>query len=51
MVAAKKFEEADVVTQNLQYLYSDDNTIYFMNPDTFEELNFDKESGKDLIVF
>lgn len=49
--SGEKFEEADVVTQNLQYLYSDDNTIYFMNPDTFEELNFDKESGKDLIVF
>lgn len=50
-LSGEKFEEADVVTQNLQYLYSDDASLYFMNPETFEEVNFSKESGGDLVVF
>lgn len=30
-------EPADVTSQAAQYLYSDDDTYHFMNPDTFEQ--------------
>lgn len=33
----EQLDSADVVTQNVQYLYNDGNTFYFMNDDTFEQ--------------
>lgn len=33
----EQLDSADVSTQNVQYLYSDGSTFYFMNEDTFEQ--------------
>jgi elongation factor P len=33
----EQLDSADVVTQNVQYLYNDGSTFYFMNDDTFEQ--------------
>lgn len=33
----EQLESADVTNQTVQYLYSDGNTFYFMNGDTFEQ--------------
>ncbi|HVS58359.1 MAG TPA: elongation factor P [Candidatus Saccharimonadales bacterium] len=33
----EQLDSADVTTQNVQYLYNDGNTFYFMNQDTFEQ--------------
>ena len=33
----EQLDSADVTTQNVQYLYSDGSTFYFMNEDTFEQ--------------
>lgn len=33
----EQIEPADVSNQNVQYLYSDGSTFYFMNDDTFEQ--------------
>jgi len=33
----EQLDRADVTTQSVQYLYSDGNTFYFMNGDTFEQ--------------
>jgi elongation factor P len=33
----ESLESADVSTQNVQYLYSDGSTFFFMNDDTFEQ--------------
>src|ERR1700752_169559 len=33
----EQLDSADVSTQNVQYLYNDGNTYYFMNEDTFEQ--------------
>lgn len=33
----EQLDSADVSNQNVQYLYRDDNTFYFMNEDTFEQ--------------
>lgn len=33
----EQLDRADVTTQGVQYLYSDGNTFYFMNEETFEQ--------------
>ncbi len=58
----EKVNELDVETRNMQYLYADDNFAYFMNPDTFEQINLSldlipgktdylHESGKYIMSF
>ena len=41
--SSEKFEPVDLVTKNLQYLYSDDSKLYFMDPVTFDEYNYLKD--------
>ena len=41
----EQLDRADVVTQNVQYLYNDGATFYFMNEDTFEQF----EVAADLV--
>lgn len=40
---ADKIEPAEVLNKTVQYLYSDDNTFFFMQPDTFEQFELNKE--------
>lgn len=41
-------ESADVVNRNAQFLYADDNNLYFMDDDSYEqfELSFDDMEGQ-----
>lgn len=41
--SSEKFEPVYLVTKNLQYLYSDDSKLYFMDPVTFYEYNYLKD--------
>ena len=41
----EQLDSADVSNQNVQYLYNDGNTFYFMNEDTFEQF----EVSADLV--
>lgn len=41
----EQLDRADVTTQTVQYLYSDGNSFYFMNDETFEQF----EIGSDLV--
>lgn len=41
----EQIDSADVSNQNVQYLYNDGNTYYFMNEDTFEQF----EVSSDLV--
>jgi elongation factor P len=41
----EQLDSADVSNQNVQYLYNDGTTFYFMNEDTFEQF----EVGADLV--
>lgn len=41
----EQLDSADVTTQNVQYLYSDGSTFYFMNEETFEQF----EVSADLV--
>lgn len=39
----EQLDSADVSNQNVQYLYSDGSTFYFMNQDTFEQFEVNAE--------
>ncbi len=36
--SGEKVEELDVQTRNMQFLYADDSSGYFMSPETFEQI-------------
>lgn len=38
-----KIESAEVNTKNVQYLYNDGSTFFFMDPDSFEQFELDAE--------
>ena len=40
---ADKIEPAEVVNREVQYLYSDDTTYYFMDPSTFEQFELSSD--------
>ena len=40
-------EAADVLETDMQYLYKDDDSWYFMNPESFEQLPADKNAVAD----
>lgn len=39
-----KIERAEVSTKMVQYLYADDTTFYFMDPETFEQFELSRET-------
>lgn len=39
----ESIESADVTNQNVQFLYADDNTFYFMNDETYEQFEISTE--------
>jgi len=43
----EKVVEADVTRENANFLYSDDDGTHFMNNETYETVDFDKESTKE----
>ena len=48
----EKIEVAEVTNQTFQYLYSTGDTFFFMNPETFEQMELDKsvvDSGADYL--
>jgi elongation factor P len=49
--AGVKVEYIEPETISVQYLYSDDNTIYFMDTNTYETLSINKETVGDYINF
>lgn len=44
----EKIEAADVSSQNAQYLYSDSEKVYFMNPTTFEQFELLLDDASDV---
>ncbi len=49
--AGTKFEEVFPETKEVQYLYSDDSTCYFMDTKSFENMEISKEIVGDYINF
>ena len=43
----EKFEEADIATVEMQFLYKDDNGFNFMNQSNFEQITLNEEDVGD----
>lgn len=48
---SEKFEKAVIETKEMQYLYSDGELYYFMDPDTYDQLPLDFEVVEEAIIF
>ena len=47
----EKVNEADVTRENANFLYADEDGTHFMNNETFETVDFDKEATKEQELF
>ncbi|MEI7603464.1 MAG: elongation factor P [bacterium] len=47
----EKFEEADLSKESCQYLYSDEETAYFMSNATFEQYELSKEKVENGLLY
>lgn len=48
---SEKFNNAELETKEMQYLYSDENLYYFMDNETYEQLPLNKEVVEEAIKF
>ena len=46
-----KFEDAHIETKTMQYLYSDGELYYFMDPETYDQVPFSYEQVEDAIKY
>src|SRR6266496_2793457 len=46
-----KFKEAELVRKKKQYLYSDDNSLTFMDMETFDQVSISREKLGDMAKF
>jgi elongation factor P len=46
-----KIEAADVSNQTVQFLYSDGTTVFFMNPQSFEQFELPLDEAEDVTKF
>jgi len=47
----EKIEEADITREKATFLYADDEGTHFMNQETFETVDMDKESTEEQVKF
>ncbi len=47
----EKFEKALIETKQMEYLYSDGELFYFMDPQTYEQLPLNKDQVEDALMF
>lgn len=47
----EKFEKAVIETKQMEYLYSDGELYYFMDPETYEQLPLNKGQVEDALMF
>ena len=47
----EKFEQAVIETKQMEYLYSDGELYYFMDPETYEQLPLNKGQVEDALMF
>lgn len=45
----ERFEKAEILTKEMQYLYSDGELYYFMDVDTYEQMPLNKEAVEEAI--
>lgn len=49
--SAETVEQADVTTQNVNFLYQEDTLYHFMDPATFEQMEISKDVLEDILVY
>ena len=49
--AGEEVEPANVSQSDAQYLYSDEENLYFMNPQTYEQYSMPKKNAQDVLEF
>ncbi|NLL82430.1 MAG: elongation factor P [Tissierellia bacterium] len=47
----ERFERAEIITKEMQYLYNDGELYYFMDLDTYEQLPLEKEAVEEAILW
>jgi elongation factor P len=47
----EKIERADVSSKDVQYLYNDGESFYFMNPEDFEQFQLSKDTVGDIVSY
>jgi len=47
--SGEKLEEVPLEVRELQYLYQDGTNLYFLNPQTYEQLSLEKEMAGDFL--
>ena len=47
----EKLNEIEVSYKNMQFLYSDDTNLYFMDPNTYEQFSLNKDQAGDLVLY
>ncbi|MBU1127208.1 MAG: elongation factor P [Patescibacteria group bacterium] len=50
-VSGSKVEDIDLLSRSMQYLYSDKDEVYFMDPTTFEQIKLDRALIEEQIKF
>jgi len=49
--SGERFETADVIENDLQYLYSDGDFLHFMHTETYEQLQLSTDAAGDVLNF
>ncbi|HEX9804724.1 MAG TPA: elongation factor P [Candidatus Dojkabacteria bacterium] len=49
--SGQKVDEIDISTRTMQYMYSDEEKVYLMDKDTFEQYEIEREIVGDVIKF
>lgn len=49
--SAETVEQADVTTQNVNFLYQEDTLYHFMDPVTFEQMEISKDVLEDILAY
>src|SRR3990167_4328467 len=49
--SAETIEQADIMSQNVNFLYQEDTTYHFMDPLTFEQIEISKDVLEDVLQY
>lgn len=51
LTPSSKFEKANLIKKPKQFLYKEGQTLHFMDPENFEQIELDAENMSDSVVF
>ena len=51
LAPSERFEEANLIKKSMQFLYAEDDTLHFMDPNSYEQVELDKDKMSEEVVF